>query len=128
MDEVTDASTRTPATPVGAFDLHAAADQLLDEARAPRGAGRAARTLTPGDGAPLKQTLLALQAGRQLAEHRAPGAATLMVLRGRATLTWEDQAVALAQGHWTVIPTTTHAVRAEDDAVMLLTVARDVAV
>lgn len=128
MHEAADASTRTPATPVGAFDLHVAADELLDEARVPSGGGRAARTLTPGDGAPLKQTLLALQAGRQLAEHRAPGAATLMVLRGRATLTWEDQTVALVEGHWAVIPAAAHALRAEEDAVMLLTVARDVAV
>jgi GH15 family glucan-1,4-alpha-glucosidase len=34
-------------------------------------------------GAPLKQTLLALRSGADLAEHEAPGAATLHVLRGR---------------------------------------------
>jgi hypothetical protein len=36
-------------------------------------AGRAALTLTPGVGAALKQTLLALRGGVHLAEHHAPG-------------------------------------------------------
>ena len=36
-------------------------------------AGRAALTLGPGAGAPLKQTLLALRGGVQLADHDAPG-------------------------------------------------------
>lgn len=114
---------RAPATPEGAFDLDAAGDDLLAEAR--DGAGRAARTLTPGGGAPLKQTLLALVAGVELAEHASPGPATLVVLRGRAELRWEDTAEVVPAGHWATIPRTSHALRADEDAVILLTVARE---
>lgn len=115
---------RTPATPEGAFDLRAAADELLDDARE-HDAGRAARTLTPGGGAALKQTMLALLEGQELADHRAPGTATLIVLRGRATLTWGQQEVALAEGQWAAIPPAVHAVQAHSDTVILLTVAKD---
>lgn len=116
---------RTPSTPQGAFDLQAAADDLLDQARATADAGRAARTLTPGEGASLKQTLMALLEGHELSDHRSPGAATLMVLRGRATLTWDQQELEVPEGHWATIPAAVHGLRAETDLVVLLTVARD---
>ena len=51
-----------------------AAAVLLEQApTAP--AGRAALNLIPGEGAPLKQTLLAFWEGVDLAEHDAPGVA-----------------------------------------------------
>lgn len=124
MSEPAGDARRTPLTPEGAFDLQAASDELLEEARA-HDAGRAARTLTPGEGAPLKQTMLALLEGQELSDHRAPDAATLMMLRGRATLTWDGHEVALAEGHWAAIPTAVHAVQARSDTVILLTVAKD---
>ena len=115
---------RTPSTPQGAFDLQAAADDLLEQARGADDTGRAARTLTPGEGAPLKQTLMALLEGRELSEHRSPGAATLVALRGRATLTWDGQELEVPEGHWATIPADVHGLRAETDLVVLLTVAR----
>lgn len=124
MSEHTQAD-RTPATPQGAFDLQAAADDLLDEARGADDAGRAARTLTPGEGAPLKQTLMALLAGRELSDHRSPGPATLVALRGRATLTWNQQELEVPEGHWAAIPAAVHGLRADTDLVLLLTVAKD---
>jgi hypothetical protein len=54
----------------------------------------------------LKQTMLALQSGEQLAEHDAPGAATLHVLRGHIQ-----------------IPPMRHRLERLADAVVLLTVA-----
>lgn len=66
-------------------NLAAVATDLLERAAAAP-AGRAALTLAAGAGAPLKQTMLALQSGEQLAEHDAPGAATLQVVRGRVRL------------------------------------------
>jgi hypothetical protein len=54
-------------------NLAAAATQLLDRAAAAAPAGRAALTLVPGAGAPLKQTLLAFRGGVRLTEHDAPG-------------------------------------------------------
>ncbi len=116
---------REPATPEGAFDLQAAADDLLGKARDAEDTGRAARTLTPGEGAPLKQTLMALLEGRELSDHRSPGAATLVALRGRATLTWGQQELEVPEGHWAAIPQEVHGLRAETDLVLLLTVARD---
>jgi quercetin dioxygenase-like cupin family protein len=66
-------------------NLAAVATDLLERAAAAP-AGRAALTLAAGAGAPLKQTMLALQSGEQLAEHDASGAATLQVVRGRVRL------------------------------------------
>jgi hypothetical protein len=53
-------------------NLAAAATELLERAVAAP-AGRAALTLDPGAGAPLKQTLLALRSGAALAEHGKAG-------------------------------------------------------
>jgi quercetin dioxygenase-like cupin family protein len=71
-------------------NLAAAAITLLERAAAAP-AGRAALTLVPGAGVPLKQTLLALRGGVQLAEHDAPGAATLQVLQGRVRLVTSEE-------------------------------------
>jgi quercetin dioxygenase-like cupin family protein len=39
-----------------------------------------------GAGAPLKQTILALRGGEQLADHDTPGVATVQVVQGRVRL------------------------------------------
>jgi hypothetical protein len=52
-------------------NLATVAAELLERAAAAP-AGRAALTLVAGSGAPLKQTMLALQRGQQLADHDAP--------------------------------------------------------
>lgn len=81
------ASSQRPAPDSpGTVNLTTAAAELLEEARAAN-AGRAGRTLTPGAGVPLKQTLLALLAGERLNDHDSPGTATLQVLRGAVRLT-----------------------------------------
>ena len=103
-------------------NLTAAAATLLERAAAAP-AGRTALTLVPGAGGPLKQTLLALRGGMQLAEHDAPGAATLQVLQGWVRLVASEEA-----GRW-VRATTCGSCRlgidwrALGDAVVLLTVA-----
>jgi hypothetical protein len=53
--------------------VHNLAAAVLLEGAPVAPAGRAALTLGPGAGAPLKQTLLALRGGVQLADHDAPG-------------------------------------------------------
>lgn len=120
-DDARHAERREPETPDAPFDLHVAARDLLDQARG-LDAGRSARTLTPRVGGPLKQTVLALLAGRKLAEHRAPGPATLQVLEGTVTLATADSSVTLAAGQWAAIPDETHDLAAEADAAVLLTV------
>lgn len=121
MSKDVHADRREPEQPEGAFDLLDAANKLLEQARG-QSAGRAARTLTPGPGAPLKQTLLALAVGRQLDEHTAPGPATLQVLQGRVTLRAGDTQLELRAGQWAAIPTEPHDLHADTDAAVLLTV------
>ncbi len=63
-------------------------------------------------------------AGEELAEHSSPGPATLVVLRGRAELRWEDRR---GRARWPLGDDlrTSHALRADEDAVILLIVARE---
>jgi quercetin dioxygenase-like cupin family protein len=107
-----------PALPV---DLHGLADQLLERATSER-AGRAARSLPhPVDG--LRQTVIALRAGAELAEHESPGAASLMVIRGRVRLVTDEESVELRGNHISPIPDRRHSLQAEEDSVVLLSVA-----
>ena len=85
--------------------------------------GRAARTLIPGGGAPLKQTVMALTAGSALADHDSPGAATLQVLKGTVRLSAGQQELQLDAGDHVAIPPERHGLAAVDDSVVLITVA-----
>ncbi len=105
------------------IDLTTAGEVLLDDARA-SAAGRSARSLHAGQDDALQQTLMALTAGRSLGEHASPGAATLQVLRGRVRLTGGSTDLVLAAGEVAAIPPQRHGLDAEEDAVVLLTVAR----
>jgi quercetin dioxygenase-like cupin family protein len=117
MTQNPNVEARTPQPPV---DLDTLGRQLLQEART-NDNGRSALTLTPAEGGPLKQTLLAITAGNALAEHAAPGSATIQVLQGAATVTGEGEQ-RLDAGQWSPIPRTRHGVRADEDVVALLTV------
>lgn len=84
---------------------------MLAEARAAK-SGRAGHTLTPGAGARLKQTLLALTVGTVLADHESPGEATLHVLSGTVDLTAGDTTIRLNTGGYSPIPLMRHGVPA----------------
>lgn len=115
----------TPATASDApLQLQDAADELLARARS-ADAGRAARNLNPGPGGGLTQTLLALRAGAALQDHVAPGPATLQVLHGSGRLHDDDQELSLPTGSWAPIPRARHGLTADEDLVVLLTVAPD---
>lgn len=117
-----DKADRHPQTPDVPLDLEAAAGDLLDQA-GQAGPGRMARNLTPGEGSPLSQTLVALKSGSKLSDHVTNGPATLQVLRGSVTLTTGDGEVRVEVGQWSTVPRDEHGLVANDDSVVLLTVA-----
>jgi quercetin dioxygenase-like cupin family protein len=85
--------------------------------------GRAAVTVFGGREHDLRQTVIALAAGRSLGEHESPGEATLQVLSGTIRLTagadvWEG-----TSGDHLVIPPHRHDLHAVTEAAVLLTVA-----
>lgn len=119
MDQI-HAERREPSTPTEPLDMASAVNELLETA-ASQSSGRAARTLTPGTGSRLKQTLLALKEGRRLDEHVAPGQATVYVLQGSGTLNCGDQSWDLTSGSWAVVPSDPHDLVATSDFAALLT-------
>src|SRR5688500_19712988 len=107
-----------PTLPV---DLHARADELLATATGER-SGRAGRTLPhPVDG--LRQTLIALRGGAELGEHESPGPASLLVIRGRVRLIAGEETVEVAAHQISPIPNRRHSLHADEDSVVLLSVA-----
>ena len=100
--------------------VNAIAEELLDRARS-HGSHRASRSLIPGKEHQLRQTLIALADGAELAEHEAPGEATLHVLSGRVGLTADGETTDLRAGDLAQIPLTRHSLRAQADTVLLLT-------
>lgn len=103
-------------------DIAALADELLIRARS-EPHGRAAE-LVVHDGV-LRQLVLALAEGAELAEHNAPAAATLQALRGRVRLSYTagsaTPAEELGAGELTVIGHERHGVQALEDSAFVLT-------
>ncbi|WP_202917831.1 cupin domain-containing protein [Streptomyces taklimakanensis] len=102
--------------------LPAQGEWLLAEAEVAE-AGRASQTVVEVPG--LSVTLMALKEGRGLAEHRAPGAATLLCLTGRVSLSTVDRSWRLEPRELIAIPGERHRLTAEADSLVLLTVRLD---
>jgi quercetin dioxygenase-like cupin family protein len=98
------------------------AEEQLAQARQ-ASSGRAARSIHAGHDRALRQTVLALVAGCELAEHDSPGEATLQVLQGRVRLVAGDEQWQGAVGDYVTIPPERHSLAALEDAAVLLTVA-----
>ena len=101
-------------------DLHALGEELLAAARESRD-GRASRVVAHG--ARQRAVLMALRGGTGLGEHDSPAAATFHVLLGRARLVAGDRTWEVSAGGLVPIPPYRHGVEADEDAVILLTVA-----
>jgi quercetin dioxygenase-like cupin family protein len=98
-------------------------DQLLQDA-GDASTGRASRTLIGGSHHQLRQTVVALRGGQELAEHASPGEATLQVLRGAVELRAGEDAHGLGVGDLAAIPDRSHSLAATEDAAVLLTVVK----
>jgi quercetin dioxygenase-like cupin family protein len=103
--------------------LDALAREQLEAARG-GSAGRASATVFGGHEHTLRQTLIALLAGSELAEHASPGDATLQVLAGRVRLRSGEDEWHGRSGDLLIIPSARHSLHAAEDAVVLLTVAK----
>jgi quercetin dioxygenase-like cupin family protein len=86
--------------------------------------GRSATTVYGGHERVLRQTLIALAAGRSMAEHENPGEATLFVLQGRVRLAAKEDEWEGRTGDLIIVPDARHSVAAVEDSVILLTVAK----
>ena len=106
------------------ISLSKLADEQLEVARSAP-AGRSAHTVHGGHDHLLRQTLMALMAGTEMAEHNSPGQATLQVLRGRVRVSTAEDSWEGGPGDLLVIPPERHGLHAEDDSVVLLTVLAD---
>jgi quercetin dioxygenase-like cupin family protein len=106
------------------MSLDALAREQLE--RALSGPGRAAETVYGGHEHQLRQTVIALTSGSSLSEHESPGEATLQVLSGRVRLTAGDDSWDGRRGDLLLIPPTRHALTADEDAVVLLTVVKTI--
>jgi quercetin dioxygenase-like cupin family protein len=105
------------------LSLDALAREQLEAAR--RGsAGRAAHTAFGGHEHVMRQTVIALLAGRSLAEHANPGEATVYVLRGRVRLATDAASWEARHGDLIIVPESPHGLEALEDSAVLLTVAK----
>ncbi|MBB5790493.1 cupin domain-containing protein [Jiangella mangrovi] len=111
-----DAALGTPTT----MTLQSMGTDQLEEARIST-SGRASRTLHSG--ARLRQTLIALIAGTRMNEHQSPGDATVHCLRGHVTLHTRERTVTVAEGVLADVPPERHDLVADQDSVLILTVA-----
>ncbi len=96
-------------------------EQLAVAANAP--SGRSAVRVYGRSSANLRQTLVALAAGRTMGEHKSPGDASLLCLQGEVILRAGDLRVELRPGDLLALPPQRHDIEAVAPSVLLLTVA-----
>jgi quercetin dioxygenase-like cupin family protein len=103
--------------------LDAVARQQLERA-AGSSSGRSAETVYGGHEHALRQTVIAMTAGVELAEHDAPGEATVLVLSGRVELIGQEATWSGRDGDLIVVPGHRHSLRAVESSAVLLTVVK----
>ena len=104
------------------MSLTALSRTQLELARTTTG-GRSAHTVHGGHEHTLRQTMIALVAGRSLDEHENPGEATIHVLTGRVVLRAGEDSWEGSPGDLLTVPGARHSLHAVRDSTVLLTVA-----
>lgn len=104
------------------LSLEAKARELAKKAAA-SSSGRAADTIFGGHEKRMRQTVVALREGVEMAEHESPGEATLLVISGRLRLVAGEVSWPGREWDYLVVPNVPHSVQAETDATFVLTVA-----
>ena len=69
----------------------------------------------------LRHTLVALDAGGEIDDHAKPEAATLQVMQGAVTVTWDGGETTVEHGGLYVLPGPVHKVSSAEPSVFLLT-------
>ncbi|MGH8777129.1 MAG: cupin domain-containing protein [Jiangellaceae bacterium] len=104
----------------------ASIDELADSELGTAGtaeSGRSSVTVYGRSGSRLRQTVVALAAGRVMGEHKSPGDASVLCLRGRLVLHAGSTNVELGPGDLLAVPPQRHDIEAVEPSVLLLTVA-----
>jgi quercetin dioxygenase-like cupin family protein len=86
--------------------------------------GRSAETVCGGHEKSLRQTVIAMNAGMELAEHESPGEATVQVLSGRVELRSQGVVWSGRSGDLLTVPDDRHSLHALEDSAVLLTVVK----
>lgn len=102
------------------ISLDATAREQLDAARR-SDARRAATTVVGGHEHVMRQTVVALVGGAELAEHDSPGEASLYVISGRIELRANGDAWQGRAGDLLELPAARHSLHAVEDSAVLLT-------
>ena len=105
------------------LSLEALARELLERAT-DGSSGRTAETVVGGHEKVLRQVVMAMVGGSELAEHENPGEASVYVLRGRVRLTAGGQSWEGRSGDLLLVPDSRHSVQALEDSAILMTVAK----
>lgn len=102
--------------------INALSSELLATAST-AGSGRSSATVYGRSGARLRQTLVALAAGKAMGEHKSPGDASVLCLQGRVVLGAGEAETELGPGGLVAVPPQRHNIKALEPSVLLLTVA-----
>lgn len=105
------------------YSLEALACELLERV-ATSGGGHTADTVVGGHERVLRQTVIGLVEGANLAEHENPDEATVLVLRGRVRLSTGAVAWEGRPGDLLIVPDTRHSLLALEDSAVLPAVAK----
>lgn len=75
---------------------------------------------------PLRQSVLGLAEGTELADHESPPAGSVLVLRGEIDIVGASGTTTLETGMLSALPRERHSVRAKVDSTFLLTAVTDI--